>query len=293
MKFKFWGVRGSIPSPGPKTNKYGGNTTCIEIRSADDDLIIIDGGTGIYQLSQELLAKMPIDAHILITHTHWDHIHGLPFFSPIHIAGNTLTLYGGQDFVTGQGIDRTLKMQMQHSFFPIEEAALQADVSYKTVKAGEVFNIASARITPILLNHPVINFGYRIDCDGSSLFFTGDYEQQLNIYQPDEAEYLPFQAMIDENVDALVELIKGVDAFIIDSSFTDEEYQFKKNWGHGTFSAAIKLAKKAQVKKLFFTHHEPTRTDDDLDNIYQQLLSENPELDCELFIAQEGLEIQL
>jgi len=293
MKFKFWGVRGSIPTPGAKTNKYGGNTTCIEIRTANDELIILDAGTGIHQLTQTLLPKMPIDAHILITHTHWDHIHGLPFCTPIYIAGNKLTIYGGQDLKTGEGIERTLRVQMQHSFFPIEEHELKADVSYKTVKAGEKFTIESATITPVMLNHPVINFGYRIDCDGKSIFFTGDYEQQVNIYAPEDREYLEFEQMIEECVDTLVELIRGVDVLIMDSSFTEEEYQHKKNWGHGTYSAAIKLAKKAGAKKLFFTHHEPTRTDAALDEIYAELLKNNPELACELFIAQEGLEIEL
>lgn len=293
MKFKFWGVRGSIPTPGAQTNKYGGNTTCIEIRTANDGLIILDAGTGIHQLTQTLLPKMPIDAHILITHTHWDHIHGLPFCAPIYIPGNKLTIYGGQDLKTGEGIERTLKIQMQHLFFPIAEHELKADVSYKTVKAGEKFTIENATVTPIMLNHPVINFGYRIDCDGKSLFFTGDYEQQVNIYKPEDREYLEFEQMIEECVDSLVELIRNVDVLIIDSSFTDQEYQHKKNWGHGTYSSAIKLAKKAGAKKLFFTHHEPTRTDAALDKIYAEVLKNNTTLACELFLAQEGLEVEL
>lgn len=293
MKFKFWGVRGSIPTPGAQTNKYGGNTTCIEIRTANDGLIILDAGTGIHQLTQTLLPKMPIDAHILITHTHWDHIHGLPFCAPIYIPGNKLTIYGGQDLKTGEGIERTLKIQMQHSFFPIAEHELKADVSYETVKAGEKFTIENATVTPIMLNHPVINFGYRVDCDGKSLFFTGDYEQQVNIYKPEDREYLEFEQMIEECVDSLVELIRNVDVLIIDSSFTDQEYQHKKNWGHGTYSSAIKLAKKAGAKKLFFTHHEPTRTDAALDKIYAEVLKNNTTLACELFLAQEGLEVEL
>jgi len=293
MKFKFWGVRGSIPTPGAQTNKYGGNTTCIEVRTANDDLIILDAGTGIHQLMQTLLPKMPIDAHILITHTHWDHIHGLPFCPPIYIPGNKLTIYGAQDLKTGEGIERTLKVQMQHSFFPIAESELKADVRYKTVKVGEKFTIANATITPVLLNHPVINFGYRIDGDGKSLFFTGDYEQQVNIYAPEDKEYLEFEQMIEVYVDSLVEVIRDVDVLIIDSSFTEQEYKHKKNWGHGTYTAAIKLAKKSGAKKLFFTHHEPTRTDAALDAIYVELLKNNQDLACELFIAQEGLEVEL
>ncbi|BCG62482.1 MAG: hypothetical protein methR_P0123 [Methyloprofundus sp.] len=293
MKFKFWGVRGSIPTPGPQTNKYGGNTTCIEIRTDNNDLIILDAGTGLHQLTQTLLPQMPINAHILITHTHWDHIHGLPFCTPIYIADNKLTIYGGQDLKTGEGIERTLKVQMQHSFFPIAEHELKADVSYKTVKAGEKFRIGEAVITPVLMNHPVINFGYRIDCDGKSLFFTGDYEPQLNIYEPDGSEYQNFQQMIDECADSLVQTIQGVDALIIDSSFTEAEYVHKKNWGHGTYSGALRLATQAKVKRLFFTHHEPTRTDAELDAIYAELLTNNQQMNCELIIAQEGVEVVL
>jgi len=293
MKFKFWGVRGSIPTPGPLTNKYGGNTTCIEIRTDNNDLIILDAGTGIYQLTQELLAQMPINAHVLITHTHWDHIQGLPFCTPIYIPDNKITIYGGQDLKTGGGIERALKIQMQHSFFPIEEHELKADVRYKTVKAGQQFTIAEAIITPVLLNHPVINFGYRIDCDGGSLFFTGDYEQQPNIYTPEDREYLEFQQMVDERVDELVDIIRGVDVLIIDSSFTEQEYEHKKNWGHGTYNSAIELAKKAQVKQLYFTHHEPTRTDTELDAIYAKLLKNNHNIGFELLVAQEGIEVEI
>ncbi len=293
MKFKFWGVRGSIPAPGPNTNKYGGNTTCIEIRTASNDLIILDAGTGLHQLAQSLLAHMPITAHILITHTHWDHIHGLPFCTPIYIPGNQVSIYGGQDLKTGEGIERTLKVQMQHSFFPIAEHELKADVSYRTVEAGASFCIGEAVITPVLMNHPVVNFGYRVDCDGTSLFFTGDYEPQFNIYKPSDKEYQPMQQQIEACIDSLVQTIQGVDALIIDSSFTDAEYRHKKNWGHGTYNGAIKLATQANVKKLFFTHHEPTRTDTELDTIYSDLLRQNRSLNCELIIAQEGVEILL
>ena len=293
MKFKFWGVRGSIPTPGPQTIKYGGNTTCIEIRTDNNDLIILDAGSGLFQLTQALLLQMPINAHILITHTHWDHIHGLPFCTPFYIPGNKLTLYGGQDLNTGEGIERTLKIQMQHSFFPIAESELKADVNYKTVIEGEKFKIANATITPILLNHPVINFGYLINCDGKSLFFTGDYEQQINIHAPDDKKYLKCQQVIDECNKFLVTALQGVDALIIDSSFTDQEYLGKKNWGHGTYNAAIELAKKTKAKKLFLTHHEPTRTDAELDTIYAELLKNNQSIACELYIAQEGVEITL
>jgi phosphoribosyl 1,2-cyclic phosphodiesterase len=167
MRFKFWGVRGFIPTPGAHTVKYGGNTTCIEVRTNDNDLIILDAGTGIHALAQNLLKEMPVKAHIFITHTHWDHIQGLPFFIP----GNHIKIYGGLDPVTHESINRALSVQLQYSYFPIREAQLNARIEYITIKPGEPVSIGSVRITPIILNHPVLNFGYRIDCDGQSLFF--------------------------------------------------------------------------------------------------------------------------
>ncbi|MCK9621753.1 MAG: MBL fold metallo-hydrolase [Methylobacter sp.] len=293
MRIKFWGVRGSIPTPGPNTVKYGGNTTCIEIRTDDNDLIILDAGTGIHTLAQNLLKEMPIQAHIFITHTHWDHIQGLPFFIPIFIPGNQIKIYGGIDPVTNETINRALSVQLQYSFFPIREAQLNARIEYVTVKPGIPVKVGSATITPIVLSHPVLNFGYRIDCDGQSVFFTGDYEPQLNIYDPEDDEYAEFQSFVDAKWDEVVLAMKDVDALIVDSSYTNEEYAAKQGWGHGTYDSGIKLASAAKAKKLFFTHHEPTRSDASLDAIYQNLLENNPGTHCELLLAQEGVDISL
>jgi len=293
MKFKFWGVRGSIPTPGASTIRYGGNTTCIEIRTDDNDLIILDAGTGIHLMGQELLKQLPVSAHIFITHTHWDHIQGLPFFSPIFIPGNKVTLYGGLDPVTNEGIERALGVQLQYSYFPIREAELNADIHYNTIKPGETVSIGKAKITPILLNHPVLNFGYRIDCDGQSIFFTGDYEPVLNIYEPDDDEYNDYQTFIKDKQAEITAAMQGVDALIIDSSYTPEEYTTKQGWGHGTYNSAIGLASAAKAKRLFFTHHEPSRTDEQLEAIYKQLLKDNQGLAFELLLAKEGVDILL
>ncbi|MGZ5055323.1 MAG: MBL fold metallo-hydrolase [Methylobacter sp.] len=293
MRIKFWGVRGSIPTPGPNTVKYGGNTTCIEIRTDDNDLIILDAGTGIHALAQSLLKEMPIQAHIFITHTHWDHIQGLPFFIPIFIPNNQIKIYGGIDPITNETINRALSVQLQYSFFPIREAQLNAQIEYVTVKPGVSVKVGSATITPIVLSHPVLNLGYRIDCDGQSVFFTGDYEPQLNIYDPEDDEYAEFQSFVDAKWDEVVLAMKDVDALIVDSSYTNEEYAFKQGWGHGTYDSGIKLATAAKAKKLFLTHHEPTRSDASLDVIYQNLLENNPSTACELLLAQEGVDFSL
>ena len=293
MKFKFWGVRGSIATPGPNTIKYGGNTTCIEITTDDNDLIILDAGTGIHLIGQELLKQLPISAHIFITHTHWDHIQGLPFFSPIFIPGNDITLYGGLDPVTNEGIERALGVQLQYSYFPIREAELNANIHYNTIKPGESISIGNAKITPILLSHPVLNFGYRIDCDGQSIFFTGDYEPVFNIYDPNDNEYNEYQSFIDVKQAEIILAMKDVDALIIDSSYTSEEYIAKKGWGHGTYDSAINLASMANAKRLFFTHHEPTRTDIQLEHIHKNLVQNNPNINFEMTLAKEGIDILL
>ncbi|MDO9138797.1 MAG: MBL fold metallo-hydrolase [Methylobacter sp.] len=293
MKFKFWGVRGSIPTPGANTVKYGGNTTCIEIRTDANDLIILDAGTGIHALAQNLLKEMPVQAHIFITHTHWDHIQGLPFFIPIFIPNNHITLYGGVDPVTNETIKRALSVQLQYSFFPIREAQLNARIDYNSIKPGQPIKVGSATITPIILSHPVLNFGYRIDSDGQSIFFTGDYEPQLNIYAPDDDEYEEFQAFVDAKWDEIVRAMNDVDALIVDASYTTEEYAAKQGWGHGTYDSAIRLAQAAQAKKLYFTHHEPTRTDASLEAIYRSIVQNNPDTGCELLLAQEGIDIVL
>ncbi len=294
MKFKFWGVRGSIPAPGPKTVKYGGNTTCIEIRTAEDDLLILDAGTGIHALSQTLLDQNPLEAHILITHTHWDHIQGLPFFMPLFNPNNQIHIYGGLDPVTQQGIDRALGVQLQYSYFPISEAQLKARTHYHTLKPGGTVQIGSAKITPIVLSHPVLNFGYRVDdSDGTSLFFTGDYEIPNNPYHTDDPDYPATQHFIEDKFREVLAAMHAVDALIVDSSYTQAEYEKKIGWGHGTYNSALELARKAHAKRLFFTHHEPTRSDDELENIFKTVVSGTDAPEFEVYLAREGDEYQL
>ncbi|MGZ8193116.1 MAG: MBL fold metallo-hydrolase, partial [Methylobacter sp.] len=208
----------------------------------------------------------------------------------IFIPGNHIKIYGGLDPVTHESINRALSVQLQYSYFPIREAQLNARIEYITIKPGEPVSIGRALITPIILNHPVLNFGYRIDCDGQSLFFTGDYEPQLNIYDQQDEEYTEFQSFIDEKRQEVIRAMKDADVLIIDSSYTGEEYIAKQGWGHGTYDSAITLATAAKVKKLFFTHHEPTRSDTELEMIYQRLLQNNPASGFELLLAQEGIE---
>ena len=293
MKIKFWGVRGSIPSPGPKTVRYGGNTTCLEVHTDNNELIILDGGTGIFPLSQTLLKELPVTANIFNTHSHWDHIQGLPFFIPIFIPGNRIRLHGSFDPISGEGPERIMNIQMQYSYFPVREAEMKSRIEYLTVMPNEPVEVGTATITPVLLNHPVVNLGYRIDCNGKSMFFTGDHEPHTNIYDPGDDSYAEYQSLIEQQHQSIVNAIKDVDVLIADSAYTIEEYPAKKGWGHGTFDSCIELAQAADAKTLYCTHHEPTRSDDVLEKVFAEALARHPDAKGKLDIrlAREGDEV--
>lgn len=296
MKIRYWGVRGSIPVPGPSTLEYGGNTTCIEVRTDAGEIIILDAGTGIFPLAQSLLSQLPVSPHIFITHTHWDHIHGLPFFTPFFIPGNQVRIYGAFDIVSGQGIERIMDVQMQYSYFPIREAELKASIDYQTLNIGETIEIGDAVVTGTLLNHPVINLGYRIDCNGKSFFFTGDHEPWYNIYEPGDEGFDEFQTMVEEKQQSMDDAIRGVDVLTVDCSYTADEYvSSKRGWGHSTFDYAIALARRTGVKKLVCTHHEPTRSDRDLERVFSEAIGRHEAMHdgLEVVLAREGLEITL
>jgi phosphoribosyl 1,2-cyclic phosphodiesterase len=290
MKVKFWGVRGSIASPGPKTVRYGGNTTCIEVRTDNNELIILDAGTGIFPLSQSLLAELPVTANVFITHSHWDHIQGLPFFVPNFIPGNTLRLHGAFDPVSGRGVEQVMSVQLQYSYFPVREAEMKAQIDYVTLMPGQSIELGSATVTPYLLNHPVINFGYRIDCGTKSVFFTGDHEPPWNIYEPGDESFAEYQSFVDEKVEAIRAGMRGVDVLIADCSYTADEYPAKKGWGHGSFESSMQMAQDVGAKVLYCTHHEPTRSDDALEAVFQQALNARhaPPGSPEFRLAREG-----
>ena len=295
MKIKFWGVRGSIPAPGPHTVRYGGNTTCIEVRTDGGDLIVLDGGTGIFPLAQTLLKELPVTAHIFNTHSHWDHIQGLPFFIPIFIPGNKLYLYGAFDPISGEGPERIMNVQMQYSFFPVREVEMKSRIEYVVAMPHEPINVGHTTVTPTMLNHPVVDLGYRVESGGKSVFFTGDHEPYFNIYDEGDEGYAEYEQLIVEQRQAVVNAIRGVDVLIADSAYTREEYPSKKGWGHGTFDSCIELARDAGVKILYCTHHEPTRSDDELERVFAEAVSRHPDVAAKVDIrlAREGDAIEI
>jgi phosphoribosyl 1,2-cyclic phosphodiesterase len=295
MKFRFWGVRGSIPSPGPRTVRYGGNTTCIEVRSDDGTLIILDAGTGIFALAQHLLTRLPVSANIFITHSHWDHIHGLPFFTPLFISGSRVRLHGALDPVTGNGIEHVLGVQLQNSYFPVSEAQMDAVIEYRTLGIGVPLELGDAMIENVVMNHPVTNLGYRINCNGKSVFFTGDHEPFYNIHPADDPRHAAFQARIDQRARAVDQAMAGVDALIVDCSYTQAEYPAKQGWGHGTFDSALAMAVRVGARALYCTHHEPTRSDDQLEAVFADVMARHAPLPdgLKVVLAYEGLEVEL
>jgi phosphoribosyl 1,2-cyclic phosphodiesterase len=295
MKFRFWGVRGSIPSPGPRTVRYGGNTTCIEVRTDAGALIILDAGTGIFALAQNLLTRLPVSANIFITHSHWDHIHGLPFFTPLFIRGSVVRLHGAPNQATGAGIEHVLGAQLQNSYFPVSEAQMNATIEYQTLAVGTPVTVHDAQVDNIVMNHPVTNLGYRVSCNGKSLFFTGDHEHFYNLYPEHDARHAPYQLDIDARTRAIDGAMQGVDALIVDCSYTIEEYPARQGWGHGTFDAALAMAVRVGAKALYCTHHEPTRSDDELEAVFAQLLARSAPLPqgLKVVLAYEGLEVDL
>lgn len=291
MRVRFRGTRGSLPVPGARTVRYGGNTTCIEIRADDGRPLILDAGTGIRELGREMARSGPGVCDIFITHTHWDHISGLPFFLPLFVPGNRVTLYGPADPLNRVGIEAVLSRQMEYPFFPVRTAELAADIRYRTLVEGETVDLGIAEVTPLLMNHPAPNFGYLVRCDGRSLFFTGDHEPFANIYSPGDADFEAYEALVNARNRDILDRLRGVDLLVIDAQYTSEEYLRKKGWGHGSMDTALELAREAGVGRVVLTHHDVDRTDADLDVLESLLRARWAGLGVSLELAREGMEL--
>jgi phosphoribosyl 1,2-cyclic phosphodiesterase len=255
--------------------------------------IILDAGTGIRPLGLELMKNAPVNCAVCISHTHWDHIQGLPFFVPLFVPGNEVHFYGAFDPVYQKDLKSILAQQMEYCYFPVRELELKADMHYHTLREGTTVQFADATITNVMMNHPVLTYGYRVDCNGKSVFFSGDHEPPHNIYNEDDTFYGEYSTLIDEKVDSICEVARGVDLFIVDAQYTEPELVSKRGWGHGSFSSALAMARRANAKAACLTHHDPTRTDDSLDRIAEKLKAQARSHDPEIMIAYEGLVVDL
>ncbi len=270
MRVRFWGTRGSLAKPGPTTLRYGGNTSCVEVRTVDGTLIILDCGTGAHGLGQALLAsgERPVRGHLLISHTHWDHIQGFPFFAPVFIAGNEFDIYapGG----LGHDLETTLAGQMEYTYFPVTLTQLGATIRFHDLVEGS-FAIGGARVVTQYLNHPALALGYRVEADGVALVYSVDHEP----HAPHHAEVPRAPAgdagapWVHKEDRRHVEFLAGADLVIHDAQYTVEEYPEKVGWGHTPVEWAVDYAIAAGVKGLALFHHDPLRDDPSVDRLVE------------------------
>jgi CheY-like chemotaxis protein/phosphoribosyl 1,2-cyclic phosphodiesterase len=266
MLVRFWGTRGSIATPGPATNRYGGNTSCVEIVTNAGQRFICDCGTGARALGGYLLANAPkpIEATILLSHTHWDHIQGFPFFAPLFIPGNRITVCGPKG--ANASLPDVLAGQMEYTYFPVELGQLGAQIEYLDLAEG-VNELNGVRVTAQFLNHPAIALGYRIEADGVSVLYLCDHEPYWESLWRTDVAPGRFDAILHDGDRRHAAFMENADVVIHDCQYTPEEYPAKKNWGHSTYSYVTQIAVAANVKHLFLTHHDPTHSDDFLDDM--------------------------
>lgn len=267
VRVRFWGVRGSIPSPGEHTVLVGGNTTCVEVE-AGEDRIVFDAGSGLRGLGDAIMKRGGHgNVHLAFTHVHWDHIMGLPFFVPLYVPSAVVTLYSAQ----GTDLPSVLRRQMGSPVFPVALDTVGADVRYVELSASARTQIGGLTLSSCLLNHPDPVMAYRVDVAGRSVVFATDTEHGT--------------AADDD----LVKLARGADVLIYDAQYTPEEYETKRGWGHSTFEAGARIARAAGAKRLVLFHHDPSRTDVEVAAIVKRAKECFPET----IAAREGLSIDL
>lgn len=278
MKLKFWGVRGSIPTPGKHTVRYGGNTPCLELRLDDDKLIILDAGTGIRNFGDDLINNgESVKAYLLITHPHWDHIQGFPFFKPAFISGNELTIIGTER--PEKSLSEIISEQMNRIYFPVQLRELKAKINFIPIREEGEMNIFEAKVRTLYVNHPGFTVAYRLEYNGKVLIYVSDNEP----YDRAAAASLSnFEQFVKEKYNShtgdpnqrVFDFCNGADVLIHDATYTPEEYIDRVGWGHSHYLFTLRVAAEANVKRLYLFHHDQNHSDEKVDDILKKCKKE-------------------
>jgi phosphoribosyl 1,2-cyclic phosphodiesterase len=302
MDIKFWGVRGSIPCPGSATIRYGGNTACLELNlKSIERRIIIDAGSGSRELGNKMMAEFAgkaIQAEIFLTHTHWDHIMGFPFFTPIYIPSSQFTIYGPITYEE-EPLKEVRSGQWTYRYFPVRHEDLSSNINYVHLKEGEYDLGRGLLLKTKYLNHPLLCLGYRFEFEDKVFCTAYDTEPFINLFACDTSDpaYDPDfvaqgeQAAREEN-EQVEKFFEGADLLVYDSQYTEKEYRNNRiGWGHSPIEHAIESASRNKVKRLALFHHDIQRTDADMDELASLYSSKSGSM--EVFFAQEGMQIEL
>jgi phosphoribosyl 1,2-cyclic phosphodiesterase len=296
-RIKFWGTRGSIPVPGPNTLRYGGNTTCVELR-ADGEMIVLDAGSGIRPLGvalQKEFQARPIKLSLLITHAHWDHIQGFPFFKPAYDPKNEIRLFGFDG--AGATFREIMTEPMRAPFFPITMRELSARMDIHKLTEMK-FSLGKVDVHAAFVNHPGVCAGYRIFTSAGCVAFLPDHEPyEFFLHTARGKQLSPEQAqqIAADEQSGLIEFLRSSDILILDGQYTDQEYKTHIGWGHGSISSAVSLALEADIQTLLLFHHDPSHNDDLVDAMVEAAreLATKSGRPLEVIGAQEGSEILL
>src|SRR6266850_1674308 len=277
MHIRFWGTRGSIPTPGPTTVRYGGNTACVEVRDSTGALLVLDAGTGLRELGIYLMSNngaRPFNVDLLLSHLHWDHIQGIPFFRPAYLPNSKLRIIGPVQ--AGRSMKELLGLGMDDPFFPVDLDDLPAQIDIGEMSDGAEKAIGPYKVRTAAIFHPAPALAYRIEADGRSLVYATDTED------PHSGKPNP-----------VIPLSADANTLIHDAQYLPND--FKATWGHSTVDAAVDIAVKARVGRLVLYHHDPDRSDDALDRIGRdaQRAATERRPDLEVVVAREGLELTI
>jgi CheY-like chemotaxis protein/phosphoribosyl 1,2-cyclic phosphodiesterase len=296
VRIRFWGTRGSLAKPGPTTLRYGGNTSCVEVRAPDGTLIVLDCGTGAHELGRSLVSSgsAPWRGHLLVTHTHWDHIQGFPFFAPLFTEGQEWDVYAPEG--VGQRLEAVLAGQMEYAYFPLALGQLKAVLRCHGLAEGS-FHLGAVRVTTRYLNHPGLTLGYRLEVGGVSIVYATDHEPHSRHHPGTSAPAgaAPRAVSVHPEDRRHVEFLAGADLVIHDAQYTLEEYPAHLSWGHTPAELAVDFALAAGAKRLALHHHDPTRDDGALDRLLA-VCRHRVAAACgglEVFGAAEGLVLEL